>query len=80
MVILTGLTFCYSPSTVSFSATNGPICGLDSHDKSYWHEDDLRMSYWCKGEINYGVIVLVTWCGRLKSRQRGGKLMVPSLI
>ena len=78
MVILTGLRFCYPPSTVSFSATDGPICGLDSHDKSSWHEDDLIMSYCCKGAINYRVIGLGTWCDRQKSQQRGGKLMYPS--
>ena len=75
MVILTGLRFCYPPSTVNFSATDGPICGLDSHDKSSWREDDLRMSHCCKGAINSRVIGHGTWCGRPKSRKRGGKLM-----
>ena len=60
MVILTGLIFCYPPSTVSFSAINGPICGLDSHNKSSWNEDDLIMYYYCKGAINYRVIGLGT--------------------
>ena len=76
--MLTGLIFFYSPSTVSFSATDGPICGLDSHNKSSWHEDHLRMSYCCKGVINSSVIGLGTWCGRPKRWQRGGKFMVPS--
>ena len=76
--MLKGWRFCYSPSTVSFSATDGPICGPDSHDKSYWHADDLIMSYCCKGEVDSRVIGLVTWCGRPKSQQRGGKLMFPS--
>ena len=75
--MLTGLIFCYSPSTVSFSATDDPICGLDSHNKIYWHEDDLRISYCCKGEINSGVIGLETWYGRPKIRQKGGKLRAP---
>ena len=78
MVILTGLRFFYSPSTVSFYGTDGPIYDIDSHNKSYWHEDDLRMSYCCKGAINSRVIGLGTWCGRPKSRQRGGKLMATS--
>ena len=78
MVILTGLRFCYPPSTVSFSATDGPICGLDSHDKSYWHEDDLIMSYFCQGATNSRVIGIGTCCDRPKSQQRGGKLMAPS--
>ena len=78
MVILVGFRFCYSPSTVSFSATEVPICGLDSHDKSYWHEYDLMISYCCKGEINSIVIGLGTWCVRPKIRQRGGKLIAPS--
>ena len=54
--MLTGLRFFYSLSTVSFSATDGLICGLDIHDKIYCHEDDLRMYYFCKGAINSGVI------------------------
>ena len=57
---------------------DGPICGLDSHDKSYRHEDNLGMSYFCKGAINYRVIGIVTWCVRWKRRQRGGKLVYPS--
>ena len=73
MVILTGLRFCYPPSTVSFYATDGPICGLDSHYKSSWHEDDLIMSYCCKGAISSRVIGIRTWCGRPKIQQRGGK-------
>ena len=75
--MLTALIFCYSPSTLIFSATDGPICGLDSHDKSYWHEDDLRMSYFCKEAINSRVIGIGNWCGRPKSLQRSGKLMAP---
>ena len=67
--MLTGLKFCYYLSAVSFSAVDCPICGLDSKDKSYWHEDDLRMPYCCKGEINSIVIGIGTWCGRPKSRQ-----------
>ena len=78
MVILTGFRFCYPLSTEIFSATDGPICGLDSHDKSSWNEDDLRMPYCCKGAINSRVIGLGTWYGVPKSRQRGGKLMYPS--
>ena len=78
MVVLTGLRFCYSLSTVSFSAIDGPICGLDIHDKIYLNEDDLRMSYCCKGAINSRVVGLRTWCGKTKSRQRGGKLIAPS--
>ena len=78
MVILKGLRFCYSPSTVIFSATDGPICGLDSHDKSSWHEDDLRMSYCCKEAIIHRVVGLGNWYGRPKIQQRGGKLMAPS--
>ena len=78
MVILTGLRFFYPPSTVSFSATDGTICGLDSHDKISWNEDDLIMSYCCKGAINSRVIGLGTCCGRQKIQQRGGKLMYPS--
>ena len=62
--------FFYYLSTVSFYSTNGPICGLDSQDKSYWHEDDLRVSYCCKGEIDYRVIGIGTWCGIPKSQQR----------
>ena len=76
--MLTGLRFCYFPSTVSFSAMDGHICGLDSHNKSSWHEDNLRMSYCCKRVINSRVIGLGTWCGRPKIRQRGGKFMAPS--
>ena len=78
MVMLTGLRFCYSLSTVSFSAIDGRICGLDIHDKIYLNEDYLRMSYCCKGSMNHRVIGLGTWCGILKSQQRGGKLMPPS--
>ena len=78
MVILTGLRFCYPLSTVSLSATDGPLYGLDIHDKISWHEDDLIMSYCCKGAINSRVIGLGTWCGTPKSLQRGGKLMYPS--
>ena len=76
--MFTGLRFCYSLSIVSFSATDGHIYGLDSHDKSYWREYDLRIFYCCKGEINYIFIGLGDWCGRTKSRQRGDKLMAPS--
>ena len=76
--MLTGLRFCYYPSTVSFSASDGPVCGLESHDKIYWQEDDLRMSFWCKGVIDSIAIGLGTWCGRPKSQQRGGKLMAHS--
>ena len=71
---MTGLIFFYSQSTVIFYATNGPIYGLDSHNKSYLREDDLIMFYCCKGGIIYRVIGLGTWCGRPKSQQRGGKL------
>ena len=78
LVALTGLSFFNAPSTVSLSATDGPICGIDIHDKSYWHEDDLMLYYCCKRAINYIFIGLRTWCGRLKSQQRGGKLMAPS--
>ena len=74
----TGLRFFYSRSTLSFSATDCPICGIDSHDKSSWHEDGLIMSYCCKGAINSRVIGLGTWYGRPKSRQIGIKLMAPS--
>ena len=56
--MLTGLRFCYSWSTVSFSTTDGPICGLDSHDKFYWHEDDLRIFYWYKWQIFLELLVL----------------------
>ena len=76
--MLIGLRFFYYPLTVIFSATDGPICVPDIHDKSYWHEDGLIMSYCCKGTINSRVIDLGTWCVRPKSRQRGGKLMAPS--
>ena len=58
--MLTGMICFYSLSTVSFSATDGPICGPDSHDKSYWNADDLMIYYFCKGEINFRVIGLVT--------------------
>ena len=75
---MVGFRFCYSSSTVSFSATEVPICGLDSHDKSYWHEDDLRMTYCCKGENKYRVIVFGTWCGRSKRWKIGGKFMARS--
>ena len=57
MVILTGLRFCYSLSTVSYSATNGTISGIDIHDKIYWHEDDLIMSYCCKGSNTIELLV-----------------------
>ena len=76
--MVTGLIFCYFPSTVSFSVTDGPICGLDSHNKISWHKDDLRMYYCCKGGINSRVLGIVNWCDRPKSRQSAGKLMVPS--
>ena len=76
--MLTGLRFCYSPSTVIFYTTDGTICGLDIHDKIPWQECGLRMSYCCKGAINYIVIGFGTWCARLKSWQRGGKLMATS--
>ena len=76
--MLTGLIFCYSLSTVSVSATDGPIFGIDRQDKGYWHEDYLRVYYCCKEAINFIVIGLRTWYGRTKSRQRGGKLMDPS--
>ena len=76
--MLTGLRFFYSLSTVSFSATDGLICGLDIHDKIYWDEGGLRVSYCCKGGINSRVIVIGTWCGGPKIRQRGVKLMAPS--
>ena len=75
--MLTGLIFFNYLSTVSFSATDDPICVLDSHNKKIWHEDDLRMSYCCKGAINSGVIGLETWYGRPKIRQKGGKLRAP---
>ena len=75
MVILTGLIFCYPPSTVSFSVTDGPICGLDSHDKRYWNEGDLRMSYCWKETINSRVIGIGNWCGRPKIQQGCRKLM-----
>ena len=76
--MLTGLKCCYSPSTVIFSITDGPICGLDNHDKISWHEDGLRISYCCKGKINSRVIGLGTWFGRPKIWQRGGTMMAPS--
>ena len=76
--MLTGLQSCYSLSIVSFSATYGTIFFFDRPNKISWHEDDLRMSYCCKGSVNYRVIGLITWCGRPKSRQRGGKLMALS--
>ena len=78
MVILTGLRFFYPPSTVSLSATDGPICGLDSHDKSYWYEDDLRMSYFFIEAIIHRVVGIGNWYGIPKSQQIGGKLMAPS--
>ena len=63
---------------MSFSATDGPIGVFDHSNKSYWRENDLRMSYCFNGAINYRVIGLGTWCGRPNSRQRGGELMAPS--
>ena len=77
--MLTYLFLGYFLSTVSFSATNAPICGFDSPNKIAWHEDYLGMSYCCKRENNPGVVGLGTWCGRPKIQQRGGKLMAPTL-
>ena len=54
---------------MSFSATDGPICGFDIPNKHSCCEDDLRMFYFFKGGINSRVIGLGTWCGRLKSRK-----------
>ena len=48
--------------------------------KSSWHEDGVRMFYCHIGAINDRVIGLRTWCGRWKSRQRGGKLKAPSRV
>ena len=78
--MLIGLRFCYSQSTVSFCPTDDPICGLDCHDKNYCREDDLIMSFCCKGLVNPRVIGIGTWCGRPKIQQRGEKLITPSEI
>ena len=80
MVKLTSLRFFYPPSTVSISATDGPICGLDSHDKCSWHEYYFIMSYCYIKENNSRVIGVVTWYGRPNIRQRSVKLMAPSKI
>ena len=64
-------------STFSISAAKSTICGFDISNKSSWPKAAFIMSYFFKIKINYIVIRLITWCGRLKIRQIGVKLMAP---
>ena len=70
--MLTHFLSVYLPSTVSFYATNSPMCGFDIPNKIPWHEDDFIISYFYKIVINYSVVGLGTGYGRPKIRQRGG--------